>query len=229
MIVGIMQPYFMPYIGYFQLINSVDKFVILDDVNFIRRGWANRNCILSNGQKRRFTIPLIKQSQNKLFNEIYTNNEFHNFLEMIRHSYCKTPYYQEIVEIINNSIFSGQKLCDIAIASIREICDYLSVDTEILISSELDKDNSHKGEKRIIEICNHLNASRYINPIGGKGLYCRKSFAAENIELKFINPVFREYPQPNTKEFIPGLSIIDVMMNCDKDTIKKMLSDYTLT
>ena len=87
MTIGIMQPYFMPYIGYFQLIKAVDRFVILDDVNFITRGWANRNQIIVNGAKHRFSIRLCRQSQNRLFNEIVIADDFHRFFETLRHSY----------------------------------------------------------------------------------------------------------------------------------------------
>lgn len=228
MIVGIMQPYFMPYIGYYQLINSVDKFVILDDVNFIKRGWTNRNYILSNGQKFRFTLPLQKQSQNRLFNEILVQNEFHHFLQTLRHSYCRAPYYREASDIINNAILSSDNFCDMTVTSIREVMNYLSINTEILISSKLDKNNNLRGEERIINICKCLNASTYINPIGGKDLYNKQRFSSECIELRFLQPGFTPYPQIKSSEFVPGLSIIDLLMNCDRASITDMLHNYTL-
>ena len=228
MTIGIMQPYFMPYIGYFQLIKAVDRFVILDDVNFITRGWANRNQIIVNGAKHRFSIRLCCQSQNRLFNEIVIADDFHRFFETLRHSYGKAPYYTPTIEMLKSICSSTTLFSDFATNALKSICHHLSIDTEILISSQIDKDNNLRQSKRIIDICRRLNADAYINPIGGQELYDKDDFSRHNIKLKFIKPEFTPYPQINSSQFIAGLSIIDILMNCDKHQINELLNNYTL-
>ena len=101
--IAVMQPYFFPYIGYFQLINSVDKFIIYDDVNFINRGWVNRNNLLSNGNKLLVTVPLKKSSQNKLINEVEISYEVDwkgKFIKVFESLYKKSPYFNEVIELI---------------------------------------------------------------------------------------------------------------------------------
>lgn len=228
MTIGIMQPYFMPYIGYFQLIKAVDRFVILDDVNFITRGWANRNQIIANGAKHRFTIRLHNQSQNKLFNEIVIADDFHRFFETLRHSYSKAPYYTPTIDMLKSICSSTTLFSDFATNAIKSICCDLSIDTEILTSSQIHKDNNLRRCERIIDICRRLNADVYINPIGGQELYDNDDFVQNNIKLKFIKPEFTPYQQINSSQFIAGLSIIDILMNCDNRQIHELLNNYTL-
>ena len=99
---GIMQPYFFPYIGYWQLIKAVDKFIIFDDVNYINRGWINRNRILFNGSSRYFNIRIHKASQNKLINELEIIRDENKSLELLHMAYRNAPYYQETRELVKN-------------------------------------------------------------------------------------------------------------------------------
>lgn len=226
--VGIMQPYFLPYIGYFQLINAVDKYIIYDDVNYIKRGWINRNNILCNGQPHLFTISLKASSQNKLINQIEIADDFNKFIKTVEMSYSKASHFEETYKILNNIIKYPNKNLAIFISnSIIEICRYLGIKTEIILSSDIKKDNGLRGQEKIIEICKNVGADTYINAIGGIELYDKMKFSEENINLYFIKPDIIQYNQ-NLKEFVPFLSILDIMMWNSKEEINSMLEQYSL-
>ena len=226
---AIMQPYFFPYIGYFQLINSVDKFVFYDDVNFINRGWINRNRILLNGESHFLTIQLKNASQNKLIKEVeFTDNRL-KLLKTIEHAYKKAPFYHLILPVLNDCLrIHTNNIAELAEASVIQTCKYLDLETEFELSSKLYSDTKglQKAE-RLQQICLINKADTYINPIGGRAIYSKQDFSTRNISLFFIEPREFEYKQFNNV-FIPWLSIIDVLMFVDKETIKKTLSNYTL-
>lgn len=230
--VAIMQPYLFPYIGYFQLLNAVDIFVLFDDVNYINRGWINRNRILLNGKPHLFTIPLHKASQNKLINEIEIMNHekiTNKLLRLIEHAYSKAPYFNDVYPLINNVLnYREKNLSRFIENSIKKINEYMGISTKILISSNLKKNNALKGQDKILEICKFLGANCYINPIGGMQLYDEKRFSDENILLEFIKPEEVHYRQFKSDEFIPNLSIIDLLMFNSKTDISILLSKYTL-
>ncbi len=229
--IAIMQPYIFPYIGYFQLINAVDRFVILDDVNYINKGWINRNNILVNGKKSLFTIPLKEASQNKWINEIYISDEIKwkiNFLKTIEQNYKKATYFRNVYpiieEIVNSSI---SKISDFNYYSISKINNYFGVKTEIVSSSSIYKNNESKAHNKILDICLKEKASIYINPIGGLELYDKRDFTEKKLELFFIKTDDIKYSQ-FANDFEPWLSIIDVMMFNSSQTIKIFLEQYTL-
>jgi hypothetical protein len=225
---GIMQPYLFPYIGYWQLIKEVDTYVVYDDVAYIVRGWINRNNLLVNGEKRLFTISLKTASPNKLINEIEILDDFTRFIKTIEHNYSKAPYYENVIKIILQiSAFNKSNLALFITNSIRIICNYLNIKTNIVLSSSLKKDNSLKGKEKIISICKQLDADEYYNSIGGIELYKREDFINNNISLYFLKPELIPYKQFKN-DFIPGLSIIDVMMFNSVETINGMLDDFEL-
>jgi hypothetical protein len=228
MTLGIMQPYFMPYIGYWQLMAAVDTYVIYDDVNYIKKGWINRNNILVNNDKQLFTISLNGASQNKLINEITIADDFTKLRKTIHMAYHKAPYYNEVVALLDK-IFSYQSsnLADFIANSIELVCQYLDIQTKIIMSSDIEKDNSLKGQDKILEICKLLNADTYYNAIGGQELYDKSVFEKENIKLCFLKSDIPEYSQYNI-DFVPGLSIIDVLMFNNPMQVNKMLIDYIL-
>ena len=229
--VAVMQPYFFPYLGYWQMLNAVDKFVILDDVNYIKRGYINSNSILINGMPHKFTIPLDKPSQNKLINETklnFPNEQKADFLKMIQLSYKKAPQFSTVYPMIEQIIYSDIfDLTDFIADSFLLVKNYLGIKTDILISSKIHKNNNLRAESRIIEINKQLHSNTYINAIGGQQLYNADDFSKEGIVLKFIkmNPVI--YKQYNN-EFVPNLSFIDVLMFNDINNIKRMLQEYIL-
>lgn len=228
---AIMQPYIFPYIGYFQLINAVDKFVIYDDVNFINKGWINRNRILNNGKDSLFTIPLKEASQNKLINEIDINWDIawkSKFLKTLEQCYKKTPFYSEILPIIEQTLsIDNEPVSKVIEHNLRLICNYLDIKTEIISSSTIYKNTHLKAQERILDVCLQEKASQYINPIGGLELYDKDFFEIKGIQLNFIksNPI--EYPQFKN-EFVPWLSMIDVLMFNSKEKIKEFLDNYEL-
>lgn len=229
--VSIMQPYFFPYIGYFQLIANADVFVIYDDVNFIKKGWINRNNILVNNKPYLFSMPLQNVSQNKLINEILISDLDKwktDLLKTISFSYKKAPFYQNVYPLIDKIIsFDELNLALYIQNSIQNLCAYLKINTKLIMSSEIDKNNNLNGEDRIIDICLQLGANQYVNAIGGIDLYDIAHFSEKNIKLQFIKSEKIEYKQFKN-EFIPWLSIIDVLMFNSVSDVKQILNQYEL-
>ncbi len=228
---GIMQPYFFPYIGYWQLINAVDKYVIYDDVNYIKGGWINRNRILMNGNIQFFNIKIKGASSNKLINEIEIEIDKIYNLKLIRtleYCYKKAPFFNQCLPLIERILnYEEINLAKFLEFSIKEICNYLDIHTEIFISSEIHKSNKLKGEDKVLEICKILNASEYFNAIGGKELYSYEKFEVNNVELKFLQPKEIFYKQ-FSNDFVKNLSLIDVLMFNSIESIKMMFEKYTL-
>lgn len=227
--VAIMQPYLFPYIGYWQLINAADKFVILDDVNYIMRGFINRNRILLNGKPYMFSIPIKKASQNKLIMDTelnFSEKDKRKFLMTIKNTYQKAPYFHKVMPVIEQITDNPETdLTSYIHYSIVQINQYLGINTEILLSSKIQKDNSLKAQDRIIEICKKLQADIYINPCGGRLLYNHYAFEKEGMELFFLDTKsscirYKQYDE----EFIANLSIIDVLMFNDCDNVRNLLT-----
>jgi hypothetical protein len=226
--IAIMQPYFFPYIGYWQLINAVDTFVIFDDVNFIKKGYINRNVILGVAQPQKFTLELIGLSQNKLINEIIVGKNSQKLKKSIEISYKKAPFFNSIFPILENILNQDEKnLAKFLGYSIEIISQCLGIDTKIIYSSEIKKDNDLKSQDKIIDICRKKNALVYINSSGGKNLYKPEIFDKYGIDLKFMEPVTTEYKQFKN-EFVPYLSIIDILMFNNFNEIRNMLINYKL-
>lgn len=226
--VGIMQPYLFPYIGYYQLIKAVDTFVIYDDVNFIKQGWINRNRILLNGNDMMFNIILKGASSFKKINEIEVSGPNLKLLATIEQAYHKAPYFTEVFPLLSNIISSKEtNLARYLTNSLHAIISYLSINTIILISSEIDKDTLLKGEDKVIDICKQLNATNYINAIGGQELYHKEKFSENGLTLNFIKSKSIVYHQFKNK-FFPWLSIIDVMMFNSPTKILLMLDNFEL-
>ena len=223
-----MQPYFMPYIGYWQLMAAVDTYVIYDDVNYIKKGWINRNNILVNNDKQMFTISLNGASQNKLINEITIADDFTKFRKTIRMAYHKAPYYNDVMALLDMILsYQSCNLADFIANSIKLVCEYLDIQTKIIMSSDIKKDNSLKGQNKILEMCKLLNADTYYNAIGGQELYDKSVFEKENITLYFLQSSTSRYLQFG-EDFISGLSIIDVLMFNSKEEINIMLKNFQL-
>lgn len=228
---GIMQPYFVPYIGYWQLMNAVDKYVIYDDVNFIKGGWINRNRILVNSKPTYYNIPMIGASPNKLINEVGVNNDqrlISKNLRIIEGAYKKAPYFQTVYPIIERIFSSGEdNIARFITKSFKIINSYLGIETELIVSSTLNKDCGLRAQDKVLAICQELGATEYYNAIGGQELYSFEDFRERGIELKFVQTEKIIYEQFGD-EFQPNLSVIDVMMFNSASEIQKMLGKYTL-
>ena len=230
--IGIMQPYFFPYIGYWQLINAVDKYVIYDDVNYIKGGWINRNRILINDKPGFINLKMDGASPNKLINEIQVSSDNRwksKLLKTIELSYKKAPFFEKVYPIVEEIInFDEVNLALYLENSIKKIAEHLDIKTEFIISSSINKDNSLKGQDKVIEICKSLGAKEYYNAIGGVELYSAENFNYYGIELRFLRTEYIEYKQFKN-DFSPYLSIIDVMMFNSKEEIMNILDMYSLT
>ena len=222
-----MQPYFMPYIGYFQLINSVDKFVLYDNIKYTKKGWINRNRILVNGKDEFISIPLKKGSDflhvNERFLSDSSDNDLDKLLNKISENYRKAPNFKKVISLVQE-IFTSRELnlFEFIKNSLQATLKYLEIETPVINSSTLPIDHNLRAEAKIIEICKYLHADIYINPIGGLALYSNSTFNDNNIELYFIESIPFEYNQYGN-EFIPWLSIIDIMMFNESIIIKQML------
>ena len=230
--VAIVQPYIFPYIGYFQLINSVDSFVFYDDVNFIKRGWINRNRVLFDGSDKLISIPLIKSSQNKLINEIEVNygKEYDNVLTLIKAVYKKAPYYKDCIQLIEDVLSSRtyDSVASLAAISVQKTQLFLGIEKDFKVSSQdFPETRGLERATRLIEITKLLNGKTYINPIGGKLLYEKGHFEKSSLKLQFIEPIYSEYKQFGSS-FVQGLSIIDILMFNSKAKVIQMLNNYRL-
>lgn len=226
--IAIMQPYFLPYIGYFQLIKAVDVFVFYDDVNFIKQGWVNRNRILLNGEEYRFTLKLKGASSFKKINEIEIGNNRRKLLRTFQQAYCHAPFYQDLepmLEAIFNS--SQDNLSRYIVETIELIANYLRIKTKFLYSSELGKNNLLRGQDKVIDIVRNLGGITYVNSIGGQTLYSKSDFMKAGITLFFLQSINTVYTQ-SSPIFIPGLSIIDIMMFNTVEEIQKLLDNYEM-
>lgn len=226
--IGIMQPYFLPYIGYWQMISACDAFVIYDDIQYTKKGWVNRNRILVNGRDDMFTLPVKNGSSkaNIIDRMIADDFDREKFLRKISEAYRKAPYFKDVYPVIEEIILCPeQNLFRFIFQSIQRVMSFLDVRTPLLISSGLGLENGLKGQERVIATCKAAGGDSYLNPIGGLNLYDRQAFAAQGIELNFHKARSFVYPQLGA-DFVPFLSILDVMMLNSRSTINGFLKEW---
>jgi len=228
---GIMQPYFMPYIGYFQLIAAVDVFIVYDNIKYTKKGWINRNRMLVNGADAIFSLPLKKDSDELDVVKRELSSEFNRekLLSQFKGAYTKAPYFSEAFPLLENIIrFKNGNLFTYIHHSINEICRHLKIETQIIISSDLLINHELKAQDKVIALCEVMKADTYINTIGGTELYDRNQFLSHGVELQFIKMKSFEYSQFDTP-FVPWLSIIDVLMFNPIEVVQECInSNYEL-
>jgi len=225
---AVMQPYLFPYLGYYQLVSAVDKFVFYDDVTFIKGGYINRNNILSNGKAQRFTIPVPGMSSNTLINQLNFDGNVKKTLKTIAQSYKKAPYFEHVfplIEVVLND--ENRRVDHICAKSISVVFEYLDINKDFHFSSELEYNRDLSAADKLIAMASLLKSNDYINSPGGKSLYNKEYFAEKKICLSFIEIEKYEYSQ-NTDEFIPHLSIIDILMWNNKEQVVELLTKYKL-
>ena len=223
-----MQPYLFPYPGYFQLIHAVDAFVVYDDVNYINRGWINRNNILERGQARRFTLEVSGASQNRRINEIGVGGNRPRLLKQLQHAYAKAPQFGDVFPLLETVLLHDEpNLARFLANGLQRVCDYLELQPAWYMSSAITIDDGLRGEDRILALCESLGATHYINLPGGRDLYAAEHFGRKGIRLSFIEPEPVEYAQFGDA-FVPNLSVIDLMMFNDRQRCREILAGYRL-
>ena len=226
--VAVMQPYLFPYLGYFQLAHAVDDFVFLDDVTFIKGGYINRNNILLNGQPHRFAVPVHDISSFRAIREHRYIGPATKFLDLLHHAYRKAPQFEAVYPLVQNVLGDADDLVSrVNARSVSMTLDYLGVLRSFGFSSTIDPLPAHSGEERVMRLCEHRQAAVYINASGGRALYDAGRFRGQGLSLGFIEPQLTEYRQ-KAERFVPGLSIIDVLMWNTPQDVAEMLANYSV-
>ncbi len=224
--VAIMQPYFFPYIGYFQLINSVDTFVVYDNIKYTKKGWINRNRFLNNSADMVFSLPLKKASDalDIRDRELAVDFNARKLLNQLHAAYRKAPHAASVMELVESVLCQkDHELFAFLRTSIEMTCQFLHISTPLVISSTIDINHELQAQDKVLALCKAEGASVYINPIGGLDLYSKQVFSDAGIELKFLQSRLVEYPQFG-HPFVPWLSIIDLMMFNSVNKISEQLA-----
>ena len=228
---AIMQPYFMPYIGYFQLIAAVDQFIVYDNIKYTKKGWINRNRMLLNGKDVMFSLSLKSDSDYLDVCERELAGDFNRdkLLNQFEAAYRRAPYFEQTFPLVEQIVRHGEaNLFRYLHHSIVKTCEHLGIATEILISSDIAINHDLKSQDKVLALCGAVGATTYVNTMGGVALYSKEAFRERGIELKFIKPKPFEYVQFGT-EFVPWLSIIEVrMVNSLENVSGDVLSGFEL-
>ncbi|WP_373938099.1 WbqC family protein [Vibrio kanaloae] len=226
---AIMQPYLFPYLGYYQLVYAVDKFVFYDDVNYIKGGFINRNNILANGTAQRFTIPINQASSFKKINELSFTDNVRKQLMSIEQAYSKSPYFNDVYPIIKNVLSSDNRdVTSVCRQSIESVFQYLDINKNTILSSDLDYSRDQSPADKLVSIAGLLNCNNYVNSPGGKELYNKGYFKERGIDLSFIEMNDIKYSQGGNVEFTPYLSMIDILMWNKKNDVIGFLEENIL-
>lgn len=227
---AIMQPYIFPHLGYYQLIEAVDRFVIYDDVAYIKGGWINRNNILLGQKKHLFSIPVQNAGSNRRIHEIEIVKDPRwrmKTLETIKHAYGKAPHYSEVSELVAAVLMLSESLSKMAAYSLTAVTSFLGIARDFVVASERYENQALSGQERVIDICKRERALTYVNAMGGKKLYSPEVFERNGVQLRFLSSRCAEYKQFGDP-FVAGLSIVDVLMFNPKERVRDILKGYDL-
>ena len=223
--VAIMQPYFLPYIGYFQLVAAADEFIVYDDIQYTKKGWINRNRYLCEGRDRLFTLPVQQGPSLADVRERTLAAGFDRpaLLNRLREAYRQAPHFDETFPLVESVVRRGEgNLFAYIFGSIRDVCGHLGLATRLTVSSTLGVDRALPGAGRVIALCRRAGADTYINPIGGRELYAADEFARHGIALRFLRSGDVRYPQFGAG-FVPALSIVDVLMFNGREGTRRLV------
>jgi hypothetical protein len=224
-----MQPYFLPYLGYFQLIAAVDAFVVYDNIKYTKKGWISRNRFLFNGADALFSLPL-KQASDSLDivdRELSPAFDRERLLNQFTGAYRKAPHFAMTIGLLERIVrHDDSNLFRYILHSLRCVCEHLGIETQIRISSQIPADHSLRGQERVIAICEAVGATTYLNPPGGRDLYDAPSFVRRGVCLEFLTPNITAYPQYH-EPFVPALSIVDVLMFNSLDGVRTAVHGAT--
>lgn len=228
---AIMQPYFFPYIGYWQLIHAVDRFVIYDDVNYIKGGWINRNRLLINGEATYITAPLHQSSPFKWICSTTLQPSLlwrDKLVKTVENTYRKASYFKEVFPVVESLIrYQTNNLSDYLAHQLQILSAFMAIDTEFVVTSRCYGNNDLVAQERVLDICNREGARTYINPQGGQSLYADEAFSQAGIDLRFIIMQPLPYKQRGNG-FVPYLSIIDALMEIGPEEIMHHLNAFEL-
>lgn len=231
---AIMQPYLFPYIGYFSLIENTDYFVFFDTPQYMRKGWINRNRILNaKGEAVYFTVPVEKAPRETPINRMKISNNFawqEKIYGQLSVYKKRAPFFKNVTDLVRTVIEQEyQDVAKLAAASVIETCKYLGMDMkyDIFSGMQIPEFTVKEPDEWALGITKAMGYDTYINPPGGKSFFQREKYARNGIQLWFLQQELVEYRQLGNP-FVPGLSIIDIMMFCKPDEIKKMMCAYTL-
>jgi len=229
--VAVMQPYFLPYLGYFQLLGAVDTFVAYDDIQYTKKGWINRNRFLLDGAPATFTLPLKGASAFLSIRDRSLAEDFHpgKLLDRLTAAYRKAPQFPSTFPLLERILlYPDRNLFRFILHSLGAVCAHLECPTPILLSSQVAAHSALKGQEKVLALCRAVGADTYLNPIGGVDLYAREAFGDEGIELRFLLSKPFAYPQFDAG-FVPSLSILDVLMFNPPEVVQRqVLSGYEL-
>jgi hypothetical protein len=225
---AIMQPYFLPYIGYFQLMAAVDVFVLYDNIKYTKKGWINRNRFLQNGSDAVFSLPLRADSDQQPIGQRQLADSFRpdDLINQLKGAYQRAPFFEQTLPLVTAICrHPDHKLFAYLYHALLLTAAHLGIGARIVKSSEVAADHSLKGQDRVLAICETLGADTYINSIGGQALYARDVFQSRGIELLFVQPKALEYPQFG-QAFVPWLSIVDVLMFNPHDVVRSAVASH---
>jgi hypothetical protein len=227
MTLGIMQPYFLPYLGYWQLLAAVDRFVVYDNVKYTKKGWINRNRFLQNGGPEYFTVPIKGGSDAATIAERELAGDFDRdkLLRSLAAAYRKAPRFAAVFPVVEQIVQArAANLFEYLHHSLVTMAAFLEIDTPMVISSTIAIDHNLQAGNKVLALCRALGADRYLNPIGGQELYSGETFAAAGVTLNFLQSRPFEYSQFGGP-FVPGLSILDVLMFNDQPAVRRLLKE----
>jgi hypothetical protein len=232
LVAAVMQPYLLPYVGYFQLVRLADEFVLHDDVQYIKGGWINRNRMLVNGASAWFTLSVRHADHALPICERQWHDAKRESQALLRRfdaAYRRAPHCAEVMPIIRAALaFPSDNVADSLAHCLGVVCHHLGLTTHVRSSRTLGLGPALAGQDRVLEICARLGATAYVNLPGGVDLYDPAAFGVRGLKLNFIQPALAPYPQLGAA-FVAGLSIVDVLMFNSRDRVREMLADYTLT
>lgn len=232
--IAIMQPYLFPYLGYFQLLACVDKFVVYDDVAFIKQGWIHRNRILLRGKPHLFTVPVAHGSSFRSIRDtMIAANEWPRWrkraLDTIAQAYARAPHFERTYHLVERTLtLESNSIAELARSSVENVKLMLGLNAELRNSSTMYDNAVLKGQARVLDICRRENAREYVNPVCGRPLYSREAFVQQGLELRFLQAELHPYPQ-GSGPFVPGLSVIDALMFNGRDELLALLARSRLT
>nr|WP_199045319.1 WbqC family protein [Dyella sp. ASV24] len=231
MIVAIMQPYFFPYIGYFQLMKAVDRFVFYDDAQYMKGGWLNRNRILAKGAPCWWTLPVVRDDFRLPINQRFYAKDADSvgsMMNKLREAYRHAPYYAKVSAEVELFLeYSESRVSTYNQWHLDRLARSLGIECEFYLSSQLGIDGALRGQERVLAICDHLGATGYVNSFGGQKLYNPDAFAARGVTLRFIQSLPKAYDQFDNS-FVPYLSIVDVLMFNRRTKVSSLFEEYRL-